>query len=424
MNITGAEGKSYNRIFTALLYLVAFALPVLIPSWHGKILVGFGVAWILAARGNQIIKQFITTKQLQIVLLITSISFLGLFFSTNTKSGLATIESLTPLLILTLVIFSSEKIIDNKVIRYALISFVAGVITLNLASLAFISYDLWDSKNLQSNIILANNSIVQIHPAFVSLYLSFCIFFLIDQYFPLETANRSRLGWILFSLVILTTYLVWINSRTGILSFCIAFIFYSFFRFQLKARIISLSILTVFLIVIYSVPFSRERFFNTPEQALNGEVSVNSEDPNVYPLIARKQILDCSIELLKGPEFFYGYGTGDFRDVLRECFKDKNYNSLYEKGLDSHNEYFAQMHRHGIVGLLLFVALLVIPFRYAMKYRSPLLAAFIILFAITALFENVFSAQKGVTFFALFCPLLMLYARKQHDSNLNSAEPV
>ena len=154
-------------------------------------------------------------------------------------------------------------------IRYALISFVAGVITLNLASLTFISYDLWDAKNLQSNIILANNSIVQIHPAFVSLYLSFCIFFLIDQYFPLETANRSKLGWILFSLVILITYLVWINSRTGILSFCIAFIFYSFYRFQSKARIISLSVLGIFFLIIYSVPFSRERFFNTPQLALS-----------------------------------------------------------------------------------------------------------------------------------------------------------
>ena len=348
----------------------------------------------------------------------------GLFFSANTKSGLATIESIAPLLILPLIIFSSEKIIDNKATRYTLISFVAGVITLNLASLAFISYDLWDAKNLQSNIILANNSIVQIHPAFVSLYLSFCIFFLIDQYFPLETANRSKLGWILFSLVILITYLVWINSRTGIFSFCIAFIFYSFYRFHSKARIMALSILTLFFIVIYSVPFSRDRFFNTPQLALSGEVSINSEDPNIYTLISRKQILDCSIELLKGPEFFYGYGTGDFRDVLRECYKEKNYVTLYEEGLDSHNEYLAQMHRHGIFGLLLFVALLIVPFQYALKYRSPLLAVFIILFAITALFENVFSAQKGVTFFALFCPLLILYARKKFEYHLDSKEPV
>jgi len=402
----------------------AFCLPLLIPSWHGKLLVILGIARILSIRTEVVSNVFKDNLFFIFILSLILAEVTGLFFSANTKSGLATIESIVPLMILPLIIFSSDKIIDSKIVRYALISFVAGVITLNLASLAFISYDLWDEKNLQSNIILANNSIVQIHPAYVSLYLSFCIFFLIDQFLPFQTSNRSKLGWILFSLVILITYLIWINSRTGIFSFCIAFIFYSFYRFKSKARMIASSILAIFFIVIYSVPFSRDRFFNTPQLALSGEASINSENPNIYPLIARKQIFDCSIELLKGPEFFYGYGTGDFREVLRECYKKKNYNTLYEEGLDSHNEYFAQMHRHGIIGLLLFVALLVVPFRYALKYRSPLLAVFVILFAITALFENVFSAQKGVTFFALFCPLLMLYARMKYESYPDSNGPV
>ena len=405
------------KLFITSLLVSAFCLPVLIPSWHGKLLVFLGLVWILSLKSEEVINVFKRNLLFIIILILILIEVTGLLFSTNTKSGLATIESIAPLMILPLFIFSSEALIDNKVIHYALVSFVAGVIILNLASLIFISYDLWDPKNLQSNIILANNSIVQIHPAFVSLYLSFCVFFLIDQYFPLQTANRSKLGWILFSLVILITYLVWINSRTGILGFSMAFLFYSIFRFKAKARIISLSILTVFLFIIFSVPFSRERFFNTPLIAVQGEASIDSHDPNIFPLVARKQILDCSIEILKGPELLYGYGTGDFRDVLQACYQDRNYNTLYEKGLDEHNEYFAQLHRHGIIGLVLFMALLVVPFKYAIKHCSPLLAVFIILFAVTALFENVFSAQKGVTFFALFCPLLMLYARKKYETD-------
>jgi len=412
------------HVFKVLLYILCFTLPLFIPNWHGKILVGFSIVWILMSSGAQIKQVMRSNVELQLVFILFLVSLLGLLLSVNTKAGLATIESIAPLLMLPLIIFSSEKNIDDQTIPTALICLVAGVITLNLASLAFISYDLWDPKNLQSNIILANNSIVQIHPAFVSLYLSFCIFFLVDRYFPLQTANRSKLGWILFSLVILVTYLVWINSRTGILSFCLAFIFYSFYRFKSRAKVIALSILAIFFIIIYSVPFSHERFFHSPQQVLMEESAVSSQDPNIYTLVSRKHILECSIEILEAPEFFYGYGTGDFRDVLRDCFKDKNYTSLYNEGLDSHNEYFAQMHRHGIIGLFLFVSLLVIPFHYALKYKSPLLAVFIILFSITALFENVFSAQKGVTFFALFCPLLMLYARKNFESNTGSNQPV
>ena len=129
---------------------------------------------------------------------------------------------------------------------------------------------------------------------------------------------------------------------------------------------------------------------------------MNSEDPNIYTLTSRKQILECSIELLKGPEFFYGYGTGDFRDVLRECYKEKYYTALYEEGLDSHNEYFAQMHRHGIIGLLLFVTLLIVPFRYALKYRSPLLAVFIILFASHGFIRKCFQCAERSNFFRPF----------------------
>jgi len=416
--------KTLSSAFRILLYLVLLTLPLLIPSWHGKLLVLLGLVWIFLLKRKRVAGVFKGNLHSIFILLLILLQFIGLFFSGNTKSGLATIESLSPLLILPLIIFSSEKIIDTKFIQYALVCFVTGVIVLNLASLTFISHDLWDAKNLQSNIIIANNSIVQIHPAFVSLYLSFCIFFLVDQYFPLEKINRSKLGWILFSLVILITYLVWINSRTGILSFCITFLFYSFYRFKSKARIISFSALTIFFLIIFSVPFSRERFFNTPKLALSGEVSVNSGDPNMYPLTVRKQIFDCSIDLLKGPEFFYGYGTGDFRDEIRDCYQEKGYTYAYQKNLDSHNEYFAQLHRHGIIGLFLFLMLLFIPFRQALKYKSPLLAVFIILFAMTALFENVFSAQKGVTFFALICPLLMLLAKQQSQPKVAQTQLV
>lgn len=393
--------------------MCAFCLPLLIPSWHGKLLVLLGLVWILLLNKDGFIKLFKDNLFFIFVLLLLLAALTGLFFSTNNKSGFATIESLIPLLVLSFITFSSSKIIESKVIRYSLSSFVAGVIALNLVSLFFISYDLWDPINLQSNIILANNAIVKIHPVFLSLYISFCIFFLVDQFFPLDTANRAKTGWILFSLVILIVYLVWINSRTGIFSFFAGAIFYTFYKFQKKYRIVSLLFLIAILLLIVIIPFSRERFVNAPLRVIRGDASEITNDRNTYTLVARKQILDCSIELLKGPEFFYGYGTGDFRDEIRKCYQEKGYTYAYEQNLDSHNEYFAQLHRHGIIGLTFFLMLLIIPFRYALKHRSSLLAVFIILFAFTALFENVFSAQKGVTFFALICPLLMLLAKQQ-----------
>ncbi len=205
-------------------------------------------------------------------------------------------------------------------------------------------------------------------------------------------------------------------------TFFMGAIFYIFYKYRRRRKILSISFLLLIASLIVIIPFSRERFLNAPLRVLRGEAASVTSDTNTYTLVARKQILDCSIELLKGPEFFYGYGTGDFRDEIMKCYQEKGYTYAYQQNLDSHNEYFAQLHRHGITGLILFVMLLVIPFRQALKYKSPLLGVFIILFAVTAFFENVFSAQKGVTFFALICPLLMLMAKQQ--SKLEESKPI
>lgn len=405
--------KVRSKVYRVVSYLVALSLPLFIPNWHGKLLILLGLVWIFSLTRGGVVRIFKGNPHSIFVISLILVAVTGLLFSANTKSGLATLESLIPLLVLSIIIFSSATIINNKVIRYTLISFVAGVITLNLASLFFISYDLWDPINLQSNIILANNAIVQIHPVFLSLYISFSIFFLIDQFFPLDTSNRTKTGWVLFSLLILIVYLFWINSRTGMFTFFVGAIFYIFYKFRRRQRLVSLSFLVLIALLIVIIPFSQERFLKAPLRVLRGEASTVTSDRNTYTLVARKQIFDCSIELLNGPEFFYGYGTGDFRDEIMKCYQEKGYTYAFQENLDSHNEYFAQLHRHGIIGLILFVMLLVIPFRHAIKFKSPLLAVFIILFAVTAFFENVFSAQKGVTFFALICPLLMLMAKQQ-----------
>lgn len=415
MNSINIKVNLASRLLPFLLCLLLFTLPIFIPNWHGKIIIIAALVWIFTAKRNQVVHLLKINRQFQLLLIFIFISMTGLLYSTNTKAAIANLESLLPLCILPLIIFSSDVKFDKKVIHYAFICFVTGVITLNLASLTFISYDLWDPINLQSNIILANNAIFKIHPVFLSLYISFSIFFLVDQFFPLDTTNRSKTGWILFGLVILIVYLIWINSRTGILTFFVGSVFYIFYKFRNKQRYIFLFFLGLVLSLIIIIPFSRERFLKAPLRIIRGEATAVINDRNTYTLVARKQILNCSLELVRGKEFFLGYGTGDYRDKIMECYKEKGYEYAYKENLDSHNEYFAQLHSHGIIGVILFVMLLVIPFRQALKYKSALLAVFIILFSVTAIFENVLSAQKGVTFFSLMCPLLMLLAKRKSE---------
>jgi O-antigen ligase len=400
-----------NKWFLFSILTFAFTLPLLRATWHGVffgivVLLGFGS---LILKGRSSLKEF--RNYFFSILVYWVLLLFGLFYSQNLSAGLSFVETQVPLLILPLLVLSTRSLFSLVEIRKIVIAFIVGVIILNLACLAFISYDLWDYKNLQANLVIANYSLGQIHPTFLSLYIAFGIFFFVDQYFPLQGTDRSKLGWVLFGFVVLIVYLIWINSRTGILSFLLASIFYITYKYKGGRRLIGFGFMIILIIAIFSIPFSRERFVFSPLRVLNGEVIENHTDPNVFPLLARKNIYQCSFDLISGPEFFYGYGTGDFRDVLQACYKARNFRNLQQAGLDSHNEYLAQFHRNGILGLLAFIALLAIPFFYAIRNQSPLLGVFVILFASTAFFENVFSSQKGATFFALFCPLLILLSK-------------
>lgn len=399
-----------------LILIVGFSLSLLVANLHN-----IGIIILVASWGLTLFVPRLQFKWFKLFSPLASLFVIilaGILYSDNKNYGLFFIESFTILMILPVVLLGGKNRLSRIKMLKVITAFIAGVLTLNLISLFFISYDLWDPKNLQSNLILANNVIVKIHPTFLSMYISLCIFFLVDQYFPLKKLDRTKLGWVGFSLIVLIVFLIWLNSRAGILAFFVAALFFIGYKWKGKTRVMGYVCLASFVVLIVAIPFSNHRFVKTPVMVLRGEAEAAMHDPSVYPLVTRLQIYKSNLELLKWPEIIYGYGTGDFRDVLQERFRANSYERPLAENMDSHSEYFAQLHRHGIIGLGLFLALLIIPFRHAIKFRSPLLGSFIILFAITALFENVFSAQKGVTFFALFCPLLWLYAKQEYEARI------
>ncbi|MFZ6012560.1 MAG: O-antigen ligase family protein [Bacteroidota bacterium] len=405
-----SNAENYTKvIFRWTFFIACFALPIVVPHIHGKLVALMCVLGALNYKSWNLTSVAKHRSYLSLLFAFFALYVVGLTYSSNLTQGLANLESLGPLIVLSVFLLINGNEL-RPISDLGLICFTAGVISLNLLSLIFISYDVWDPQNLQSNLRLANNAIVKIHPAFLSMYISISILFLFDRYLPLHSTNRVRVGWVLFGLTVLVVFLIWINSRPGIFCFFTAAVFYIFSKYKASARVKALLVLSVILIVIVAIPFSRKRFIDAPLQVLQGSVSeqelINS---NSAPIVARKHIIQSSIDLLKWPEIIYGYGTGDGKDELHKSFVAKGYMELAEAGMDAHNEYFAELHRHGLIGLSLLIALLGYVFVYARQTNAPLFGSFIILFVTTAIFENIFSAQKGATFFALLCPVLMIY---------------
>ena len=410
------------KLFKALLLAVSLLLPLLVPSIHNKLVILLVLIWLLGRPAVWPALRHGLLLQGLVGLFILMVA--GLAYTSNMQEGLSAFDDGLILLALPLVILSAESWLAYDSIKRLLVFFLIGVVVLNLTSLFFISFDAWDAAGLQSKLITANEVVARIHPAYTSIYISLGIFILIDQYFPLRAQERNKLGWTIFGLAVLSIYLLWLNSRAGILSFFLASVFFIAYRWKGNLRLIGFAGLFLFIGVIIAIPFSRYRFFNAPFMVFSSPVSTSVKDPNLYPLATRMEIMECNMELVQWPELIYGYGTGDHKDALWKCFDERGYLVQKTQHMNQHNEYFAQLHRHGLFGLGLFLFLLIVPFGYAIKFKSPLLGAFVILFAVTALFENVLSVQKGVAFFGLFCPMLYLLAKKQFALHSGDKTPI
>jgi O-antigen ligase len=103
-----------------------------------------------------------------------------------------------------------------------------------------------------------------------------------------------------------------------------------------------------------------------------------------------------------------GTGTGDVKDVLNTTYHENNFSYGYEKSLNTHNQYLQSFLALGIIGLLLFVLAITIPWFMRSNYH-PLLLMLLFIFALNCITESMLEAQRGAIFFAL---MISIFGRK------------
>jgi O-antigen ligase len=325
-------------------------------------------------------------------------------------------------------VLSNSNLLGQKTVNNICWSFVFGVlvilvgytiITLDAIIRNRINYTEILSDRLSNISPIADQTIIDIHPSFLSMYLSFSTIFIL-VFLQSKPKKKEKVLSIII-LLLICIFQIWLNSRAGLIGFVVVLIF--FFFYHSKKQLQNLLLIIGFIVLLLSVPYTRERFIFAPLRALQIAGEVNAKDPNAWPISFRFQILDCSVSLLNNNRWIFGYGTGDFRDKINQCFIEKEYGWIVARDLDAHNEYFSQLHRHGIAGLALFICCLVVPLRLAFKRKITLYIAFLLLIIISAIPETLLSSQKGVVFYALFNSLLFhLCIREHYPSKIQKAD--
>ena len=138
----------------------------------------------------------------------------------------------------------------------------------------------------------------------------------------------------------------------------------------------------------------------------NIELNVNQNNRSIIWHNALQVIKDNPI---------LGVGIGDTDTELEKQYQKNNLDFKY----GTHNQYIYAQLSMGIVGLILLLAMLLVPFYYGIKNRYFPLIGFSVAVMINLLFENMLTRNAGLMFipWATMLLLMMSEEKKKEISN-------
>ncbi len=389
--------------FAALLPFSKKAIPIVIGIWL--------IVWFLEARFKTKFKQLFKSPQLLLLILFYLFHIIGLLYTKNMKSGLFDIEVKMSLFIIPLIIIDNEllnnkRYFNNLLKIFILSNFISVIFCFSQALYHYIIKDDW-------YMLYYYNFSFFHHTSYFSLYLVLSISMIF--YLFIKKEIKGKLLSLIYSIfiIVLLFGVYYASSKAAVVTLAFLFIFISIYiSVKSKRKWISL-ILPILLIssIITTVSVNnRFRVYFQNSRTLFSDLYNNGMTKSNDK---RFQIWGSAIEVVK-ENIIIGVGTGDVKDNLFEKYKKNDLNGLIESNYNAHNQILENFVILGIIGGLLFLIVLV----YPLVVKPELLyTMFFIIILTNFIFESMLNTQAGVTFFAFFFSLFVLYKKREKSYN-------
>jgi O-antigen ligase len=335
------------------------------------------------------------------------INIIGMAYTDNVKEGLFRLETKLSLLVFPVIIFFS--LIDSQKIKQIIQLFILStllaclyceveIVKLLLASDAPVSALFSDSQYQYTNLIVPLSNL---HPTYLSLFINFALICLLMS---ITRQERSLSYKVMITLMIafLIAFNIQLASRMGLISLFIAILFSILYLKNKRLKTVLLIIVGIGMIgftFLIRTPAYKDKFITSFKDS-----SLETDTPENSISLHYKNWY-CSCKMWLEGHVLFGYGTGDEKDVIRQCNVEHNWSDF---GHDAHNEYLSSLVRHGIFGLAILLACLVYPFYFSIKNHDFIYVIFLILVSTTFLSESALRAGSALIFYASFNSLLML----------------
>tara|TARA_R110001583_G_C5669759_1_gene410624 strand:+ start:11123 stop:12463 length:1341 start_codon:yes stop_codon:yes gene_type:complete len=435
-----------NQIFIGLTFILAL-FPILTFGLRSIIT----IVWVLCGILNTFRLNTKTKKKKRdlIFLIVSILPFIylciTLFYSENFNLGQRRIVQMLPFFLFPIIFYLNKDQFRAKQLQNICWFFSVSVIILvlyqilySLFRLDFLMAELSNEeivRNLLSEKKLLNEDVVSevkirrfrsfllditdTHFTYQGLWIIFSIFFLSKLGFQKFKLKKYK-GLLLFSIsLILMVWLFLISSRMPIIAMVIAAFYVMFVlgRITIKYQLLLLLVTLLFLNISYFVftPFrvrANEIFKTKFEFPTESRGSYSYSSVNV-----RNGIYFCVSRIAK-EHIMFGVGVGDSQDELNKCYNDKIGAKIYTwKDYNTHNQYFFFLVASGLIGAVLFLALLYLHWKTATNRSNPTYLYFITIIGLISLTENILSRSDGVMFFAFFSGLFLFNINELNDNN-------
>jgi O-antigen ligase len=243
-----------------------------------------------------------------------------------------------------------------------------------------------------------------LHPSYAALYMTMALALLLlgDV---LHTLGRVWRGLLITSLavgiVLMAGKMGWIAGLVLLL-----FVLWRCWRMVIRRAeaLFALVLLLGGIVLLQNLSvYAAERITEMRTAIVEEEHSVAASSSTGV----RWLVWDAALEALRQRPLL-GSGTGDVKDELLLIYADKGYTSALEQRLNPHNQFLQSGVALGLPGLLLLLALCLVPGWLAWQRGDHLLVAFLGLNALNWSVESMLEVQAGSVVLAVMAWALML----------------
>lgn len=403
----------YDKYLAGLL-MISFFLPIRL---QGALFIGIATFWVFRDFKywkSEVIKgyrwAFVLTSMY--LLHVVYLFFTPKQFLPNLNTMLEGYASMLLLpFVFTLINPETKKIIHRSLLWFVL----ANVISCLIGNIYYLAVHN-NFSDIPGHVLYRQlfESATGIHPTYMGMFLCFsvCILFLNDRW------KRNLRNWVIVVVyLIFFVLLLALFPKTPMIAMGLVVIYWAWLYRKQKDKLFPLlGALAIAIIIAWLfIPFAGQRL---------DEFSTVWKNHTAHSLIdnsvnMRKLIWKIDWSILK-KNWITGVGPGQIINELTTQYMFYSIVMHFPLGVyNTHNQYIHFWICFGVLGLVLFLLILFVHYRKAVKLNSALYISLLILLTICFFTENVLARQYGVIFYALFTSVFF-FSEKGYFINSNN----